>query len=99
METLHIVNSFINMIIPFVIALIVLVGIIGFIIGIVLFIRSLQESDPKTKNRFRIWAVVCIFGPIAALFLFVTIWGLVNIIDRSFTGLPMETSNMNRSAQ
>lgn len=67
-------NDLINRLIPFVIALTVLF----FLWGVFRFVMSGSDAEARTEARgFMIWGII-------ALFVMVSVWGLVNILVRSF---------------
>lgn len=65
-------NNLINKVIPFIIALTVLV----FLWGILQFVISTDAEGRKAARGYMIWGVI-------ALFVMVSVWGLVNILVRS----------------
>lgn len=72
MSLLDMASQLINRLIPFVIALTVLV----FLWGILKFVLSSDAEGRKEARSYMIWGIV-------ALFVMVSVWGLVNILVRS----------------
>lgn len=72
MGLLDMASQLINRLIPFVIALTVLV----FLWGILKFVISNDAEGRKEARGYMIWGVV-------SLFVMVSVWGLVNILVRS----------------
>lgn len=67
-------NDLINRLIPFVIALTVLI----FLWGVFRFVMSGGDGDKRKEAQgYMIWGII-------ALFVMVSVWGLVNILVRSF---------------
>ncbi len=67
-------NDLINRLIPFVIALTVLI----FLWGVFKFVISGGDSEKRKEAQgYMIWGII-------ALFVMVSVWGLVNILVRSF---------------
>ncbi len=66
-------NQLINQVIPFIIALTVLV----FLWGVFMFVVSGADSEKRKEAQgYMIWGII-------ALFVMVSVWGLVNILVRS----------------
>ncbi len=67
-------NQLINQVIPFIIALTVLV----FLWGVFKFVISGADGEARKEAQgYMIWGII-------ALFVMVSVWGLVNILVRSF---------------
>lgn len=73
MSLLDMASQLINRLIPFVIALTVLV----FLWGILKFVLSNDADGRKEARGYMIWGII-------SLFVMVSVWGLVNILVRSF---------------
>ena len=67
-------NSLIGRLIPFIIALTVLV----FLWGVFKFVISNDAEGRKEARGYMVWGIV-------SLFIMVSVWGLVNILVRSFS--------------
>ncbi len=67
-------NTLINRLIPFIIALTVLV----FLWGVFKFVISNDAEGRKEARGYMIWGIV-------SLFIMVSVWGLVNILVRTFS--------------
>ncbi|MEN9649634.1 MAG: hypothetical protein RL094_601 [Candidatus Parcubacteria bacterium] len=72
MSLLDMASQLINRLIPFVIALTVLI----FLWGILKFVISNDAEGRKEARGYMIWGVI-------SLFVMVSVWGLVNILVRS----------------
>jgi succinate dehydrogenase/fumarate reductase cytochrome b subunit len=71
---LDLLNGIINAVIPFLIA----IAVLFFVYGLVKFILNAgDEGAQKEARSFMIWSVV-------ALFVIVSVWGLVNILVNTF---------------
>lgn len=60
-----------------IVPLLVSLTIIVFIIGIIKFIRAADEKNREEGKQFMLWGVI-------GIFVMVSVWGLVGIIQRSF---------------
>ncbi len=70
-------SSLINQLLPFIISLTVLV----FLWGILLYVVSGADEEKRREARsFMLWGII-------ALFVMVSVWGLVNILKTSIPGL------------
>lgn len=67
-------NTLINRLIPFIIALTVLV----FLWGVFKFVLSNDAEGRKEARGYMVWGIV-------SLFIMVSVWGLVNILVRTFS--------------
>ncbi len=67
-------NTLINRLIPFIIALTVLV----FLWGVFKFVLSNDAEGRKEARGYMVWGIV-------SLFIMVSVWGLVNILIRTFS--------------
>lgn len=67
-------NSLIGRLIPFIIALTVLV----FLWGVFKFVISNDAEGRKEARGYMVWGIV-------SLFIMISVWGLVNILVRSFS--------------
>jgi uncharacterized membrane protein YidH (DUF202 family) len=67
-------NTLINRLIPFIIALTVLV----FLWGVFKFVISNDAEARKEARSYMVWGIV-------SLFIMVSVWGLVNILVRTFS--------------
>lgn len=70
---INMASDLINRLIPFIIALTVLV----FLWGVFRFVLARDSDATKEAQSFMIWGII-------ALFVMVSVWGLVNILVRSF---------------
>ena len=72
---INMASDLINRLIPFIIALTVLV----FLFGVFKFVISGGDGDSRKEAQgYMIWGII-------ALFVMVSVWGLVNILVRSFS--------------
>ncbi|MDD5318289.1 MAG: hypothetical protein PHF79_00495 [Candidatus Pacebacteria bacterium] len=70
-------TALINQLLPFIISLTVLV----FLWGILMYVTSGADTEKRAEARgYMIWGII-------ALFVMVSVWGLVNILAKSIPGL------------
>jgi hypothetical protein len=71
---INMASDLINRLIPFIIALTVLV----FLWGVFRYVLSRDSDSQKEAQGYMIWGII-------ALFVMVSVWGLVNILIKSFS--------------